>query len=197
MVKRYMDIILSGFGIIFISPLLLLMSFLVYLAMGRPIFFKQASPGLGGDIFNLLKFRTMTNACDKNGQLLPDDLRLTKLGRFMRKSSIDELPSLFSVFIGDMSIVGPRPLLVRYLDRYSSEQVRRHDVTPGITGWAQVNGRNAISWGEKFELDIWYVDNRTIWLDIKIMLLTIKKVLMRENINQDGHATMPEFMGDH
>ena len=163
--------------------------------LGVPVLFRQQRPGLGGRPFWLLKFRTMTDACDACGNLLPDAARLTSFGLFLRATSLDELPELFNVLKGDMSLVGPRPLLMQYLERYTPEQARRHEVRPGITGWAQVNGRNAITWEEKFRLDVWYVDNWSLWLDIKIIAMTIWKILKREGISQPGEATMTEFMG--
>jgi sugar transferase EpsL len=169
---------------------------MVKIKLGAPLFFKQPRPGLEGKVFNIHKFRTMTNECDSNGVLLSDSKRLTQFGKFLRSTSLDELPSLWSVLKGDMSLVGPRPLLVEYLPLYSERQSRRHKVRPGITGWAQVNGRNAISWDEKFELDVWYVNNQSIWLDVKILWLTVKKVIMRDGINQVGQSTMENFKGN-
>jgi len=168
---------------------------LVYAQLNTPVLFRQSRPGLNGKIFNIYKFRTMTNEHDKDGILLPAKLRYTKFGKFLRSTSLDELPSLWNVLKNDMSLVGPRPLLVEYLPLYSTHQARRHEIKPGVTGWAQVNGRNAISWDEKFDLDIWYVDNQSIWLDIKILYLTIKKVVTRDNINAEGELTMPKFLG--
>jgi lipopolysaccharide/colanic/teichoic acid biosynthesis glycosyltransferase len=169
---------------------------LVLTQLNFPILFRQPRTGLNGKIFNIYKFRTMTDDCDKDGILLPDELRLTKFGKFLRSTSLDELPSLWNVLKSDMSLVGPRPLLLEYLTLYSTQQARRHEVKPGITGWAQVNGRNAITWGEKFDLDVWYVDNQSIWLDIKILWLTVKKVIMRDGINQVGQSTMENFKGN-
>jgi len=163
--------------------------------MGIPVFFRQQRPGLNGKPFYMYKFRTMTCACDESGCLLPDKDRLTSLGRFLRATSLDELPELLNVLTGDMSLVGPRPLLMQYLTRYTSEQARRHEVRPGVTGWAQINGRNAITWEEKFKLDVWYVDHHTLWLDIKIILMTLIKVFKREGISATGEATMGEFKG--
>jgi len=199
MVKRLIDLILAGIGILFTLPLLLILSVLIYFKLGSPIFFRQQRPGLGGQPFWLLKFRTMTDACGADGVLLPDSERLTRFGRFLRATSLDELPELINVLKGDMSLVGPRPLLMQYLDRYTPEQAQRHEVRPGITGWAQVNGRNAITWEEKFRLDVWYVDNWSLWLDIKIIFMTVWKIFKREGINQAGQATMEEFKGslDH
>ncbi|MEH6554254.1 sugar transferase, partial [Pseudoalteromonas tetraodonis] len=170
---------------------------LIRFKLGKPILFTQNRPGLNGDIFQMMKFRTMLDAKDKQGNLLPDDQRMTKFGSFLRSTSLDELPGLFNVLKGDMSLVGPRPLLVQYLPLYNKEQARRHNVRPGITGWAQVNGRNAISWEQKFELDVWYVDNQSIWLDLKILLLTVKKVFIRDGINADGHVTIEPFKGSN
>ena len=194
--KRLFDLISSFIGLLFLLPVIVLIVLLVRLKVGSPVLFKQARPGLNGKIFNMVKFRTMTNECDKNGSLLSDEIRLTKFGQFLRSTSLDELPGLWSVLKGDMSLVGPRPLLVEYLPLYSEKQSRRHEVKPGITGWAQVNGRNAISWDEKFDLDVRYVDNQSFWLDIKILWLTVKKVMMREGVNKDGHATTEYFKGN-
>lgn len=173
----------------------MILAILVLFRHGLPVFFAQQRPGLHGKPFYIYKFRTMTNARDTNGQLLPDEQRLTRFGQFLRSTSLDELPELFNVLKGDMSLVGPRPLLMQYLERYTLEQARRHEVRPGITGWAQINGRNAITWEEKFKLDVWYVDNCSLWLDSKILALTIWKVLRREGISQQGQATMSEFLG--
>jgi len=194
-VKRLFDLIVTFIGLFLLIPVIILVATLVRLKLGSGIFFKQARPGLNGDIFNIYKFRTMTNECDKNGVLLSDKDRLTKFGKFLRSTSLDELPSLWCVLQGDMSLVGPRPLLVEYLPLYSEMQSKRHKVKPGITGWAQVNGRNAISWDEKFDLDVWYVDNQSIWLDIKILLMTIKKVIVRDGINQNDHVSVDKFRG--
>lgn len=193
--KRILDILLSLIGLILLSPLLLLLIVLVRLKLGRPVFFNQPRTGLSGKIFNIHKFRTMTAACDQQGNLLADAERLTKFGHFLRATSMDELPELWNVLVGEMSMVGPRPLLPRYILRYSQEQYRRHNVLPGITGWAQVNGRNAQTWEQRFEFDISYVDNWSFYLDIRILLLTFVKVIRREGISQPGQATMPEFMG--
>lgn len=190
-----MDIGGAAVGLVFCAPLLAVIAFLVRITLGSPIFFRQQRPGLHGKPFTLLKFRTMTDARDSDGNLLPDEQRLTPFGQFLRRTSLDELPELFNVLKGDMSLVGPRPLLMQYLDRYTPQQMRRHEVKPGITGWAQVNGRNALSWEQKFALDVWYVDHLSLWLDLKIILLTMWKVLRREGISQEGFATMPEFMG--
>ena len=194
--KRIFDLVLTIPGLILISPILFFVAILVRIVHGKPIFFTQVRPGFRGELFTVYKFRTMTDQRDENGELLPDEQRLTSLGRFLRTISLDELPELFNVLRGEMSLVGPRPLLIQYLDRYSPEQARRHDVLPGITGWAQVNGRNALTWGDKFRLDVWYVDNWSLWLDIKILALTLWKVIKREGISQPGHATAEEFMGD-
>ena len=195
-IKRVLDIILSFLIIIILLPLYILLYVLVLIKLGSPAIFIQERPGLNEKIFKMYKFRTMTNAKDNNGKLLPDGDRLTSFGKFLRKTSLDELPELFNVLIGDMSFVGPRPLLVRYLDRYSDFQKRRHEVKPGITGLAQVNGRNAISWDVKFKYDVYYVDNISFMLDIKILLKTIYVVLNKKGINSDTSETMEEFMGN-
>ena len=195
--KRIIDLFLVFLIIPLILPIYLLLILIVLTKFGFPIVFKQQRPGLKGKIFNIYKFRTMTNERDLEGILLPDELRLTKFGKFLRSTSLDELPSLWNVLKGDMSLVGPRPLLVEYLPLYSTKQARRHEVKPGITGWAQVNGRNAISWDEKFDLDVWYVDNQSIWLDIKILLLTIKKVISRQDISEKDNVTMTPFKGSN
>lgn len=194
-VKRCIDIIGAGLGLIVLSPVLMVLAIIIWLEMGSPTVFKQRRPGLHSKPFYLYKYRTMTDDKDESGNLLPDEQRLTRLGNFLRSSSLDELPELFNVLKGDMSLVGPRPLLMQYLDRYTPEQARRHEVKPGITGWAQVNGRNALSWEEKFALDVWYVDNWSLWLDVRILALTVGKVFRREGISAAGEATMPEFMG--
>lgn len=193
--KRIFDLVLTIPGAVAIFPVILVTTLLVRLKIGYPVLFSQKRPGMGGKIFQIYKFRSMTNAKDRDGNLLPDGERLVPFGRFLRSSSLDELPALLNVLKGDMSLVGPRPLLIEYLERYSPEQARRHEVRPGITGWAQVNGRNAISWEDKFKLDVWYVDNQSLWLDIKILWMTFIKVVKREDINKDGHATMPVFYG--
>ncbi|MFZ6027333.1 MAG: sugar transferase [Chloroflexota bacterium] len=193
--KRLFDLALTIPGLVLISPLLLGLALLVRFFHGQPVLFSQVRPGYKGKLFRLYKFRSMTDARDAQGNLLPDTQRLTGFGRFLRATSLDELPEIFNVLRGEMSLVGPRPLLTQYLARYSREQARRHDVLPGITGWAQVNGRNAISWEEKFAFDVWYVDHRSLALDVKILLLTAWKVLKREGISQEGHATAAEFMG--
>ena len=194
-IKRLFDIISSVAGLVVISSLLVVLAVLVRLKLGSPILFRQQRPGLGGKAFVIYKFRTMTAPRDASGNLLPDEQRLPAFGRFLRSTSFDELPELFNVLKGDMSIVGPRPLMMKYLERYSPQQARRHEVKPGITGWAQINGRNAISWEDKFKLDVWYVDNWTLWLDMKIIFKSIWMVIAREGITQQGRATMDEFMG--
>ncbi|MBC8508603.1 MAG: sugar transferase [Anaerolineales bacterium] len=194
--KRIFDLVLTIPGLLVISPILLLVAILVRLNHGKPILFSQVRPGYRGELFKVYKFRSMTDERDQEGNLLPDAQRLTRLGRILRGSSLDELPEVFHVLRGEMSLVGPRPLLVQYLNRYSPEQARRHDVLPGITGWAQINGRNVLSWEDKFRLDVWYVDNWSLWLDIKILALTLWKVIKREGISQPGHATAEEFMGN-
>lgn len=193
--KRSVDIALSIIGLVALSPLLLFLAWQVRRKLGSPAFFRQRRPGIGARPFCLVKFRTMTDERDADGELLPDAERLPKFGRFLRSTSLDELPELWNVLKGEMSLVGPRPLLMEYLDLYSAEQLRRHEVRPGITGWAQVNGRNSISWEEKLALDVWYVDNRSLILDLKILLLTLAKVFEKEGISQEGRATMQKFTG--
>jgi lipopolysaccharide/colanic/teichoic acid biosynthesis glycosyltransferase len=193
--KRIFDLMLTIPGLILISPVILILTLLVRIQLGSPILFSQVRPGYKEKLFTLRKYRTMTDDRDSQGELLPDEERLTSLGRFLRASSLDELPELINVLKGEMSLVGPRPLLVRYLARYSPEQARRHDVLPGMTGWAQIHGRNAITWEDKFCLDVWYVDHWSVILDIKILVQTFIKVIKREGINQPGHATAEEFMG--
>lgn len=195
LIKRLQDLTVSSLLLLASCPLLLFLAFGVLLFLGRPILFQQQRPGLKGQIFNLYKFRTMTDARDASGNLLPDAKRMHLFGRFMRSTSLDELPSLYNVLRGDMSLVGPRPLLIEYLPLYSHEQARRHDVKPGITGWAQINGRNLLSWEEKFELDVWYVDNWSLELDMKILCNTLSKVVAREGISQKGHVSMTKFTG--
>lgn len=195
LVKRLFDLLAVSVGIIVLAPALLVIALLVRVRHGSPILFRQLRPGYRGKPFYILKFRTMTDASLPDGTLLPDSERLTRLGALLRSTSLDELPELFNILRGEMSLVGPRPLLMQYLARYSPEQARRHDVLPGLTGWAQVNGRNAISWEDKFKLDVWYVDHWSFWLDIKILLMTLVKVFKREGISQPGHATSEEFMG--
>lgn len=194
--KRIFDILAALAAILLLSPLLALIALLVRLLHGAPVLFGQIRPGHRGTLFRIYKFRTMTDSRAADGSLRPDSERLTRFGRFLRATSLDELPELFNVLRGEMSLVGPRPLLAQYLERYSPEQMRRHEVLPGITGWAQVNGRNALTWPEKFALDVWYVDHWSFWLDIKILLLTVWKVFRREGISQPGHATAEEFMGN-
>ncbi len=195
MLKRVVDLIGALLGLILLSPVMITLIIMVRLKLGSPVLFVQTRPGLGGKPFRMYKFRTMTNETGPDGQLLPDAQRLSSFGKWLRSTSLDELPELLNVLKGDMSLVGPRPLLMEYLPLYSPEQFRRHEVKPGMTGWAQVNGRNAISWEEKFRLDVWYVDNRSFWLDIKILLLTIKKVFNREGISASGEVTAPAFKG--
>ena len=195
--KRCFDLLFSMILIIMLFPLIACISVIIIVTMGRPVIFRQIRPGLHGKPFQIYKFRTMNNMRDSAGILLPDNVRLTETGRLFRKLSLDELPQLFNILSGNLSFVGPRPLLMEYLSRYTPEQARRHEVKPGITGWAQVNGRNAISWEEKFKLDVWYVDHQSSLLDMKILWLTLVKVLKKEGINADGHATMPEFTGSH
>lgn len=197
MPKRVFDFICAVVLLILLSPVMLITSLLVGIKLGYPILFKQMRPGLYGKPFYVYKFRTMTNERDKDGKLLPDEKRLTSFGRQLRKYSLDELPQLFNVIKGDLSLVGPRPLLMEYLPLYTPKQARRHEVKPGITGWAQVNGRNAITWEEKFELDVWYVDNQSFLLDLKILWMTLKKVIRSEGINKKGYSTMPKFKGDN
>ncbi|TFU25714.1 sugar transferase [Thermus tengchongensis] len=193
--KRVLDVVGAAFALLAFGPLMLYIALRIRREMGRPVIFRQVRPGLHGRPFVMYKFRTMTEERDAQGRLLPDEKRLTPLGKFLRQYSLDELPEFFNVLKGEMSLVGPRPLLMEYLDRYTPEQARRHEVKPGITGWAQVNGRNALSWEEKFRLDVWYVDNWNVLLDLKILLMTLVKVLRREGISAEGHATMPEFKG--
>jgi sugar transferase EpsL len=193
MLKRLFDMFAAGLGLILLAPLLLFLIALVRVRLGAPVFFAQNRPGLHGRPFRMLKFRTMTDARDEQGNLLPDGDRLTRLGRFLRSSSLDELPELWNVLKGEMSLVGPRPLLMEYLAMYNDYQARRHEVRPGITGWAQVNGRNAISWDQKFDYDVWYVDNQSFGLDLKILLMTVWKVVRRDGISAAGEATMPFF----
>jgi len=196
-VKRFFDLSLGFMALLLLAPVFLLLALLVRIRIGTPVFFIQARPGLHGNTFTMIKFRTMTNARDDSGALLPDSERLTDFGRWLRATSLDELPELWNVLRGEMSLVGPRPLLMEYLPLYSPEQARRHDVRPGITGWAQVNGRNAISWEEKFKMDVWYVDHQSLWLDLKILFLTVKNVIARHGISADGDATMPKFSGNN
>ncbi len=194
--KRTFDVTASLCLSVILVPVMAVVAALTAWRLGRPVLFRQQRPGKAGQLFELVKFRSMTDACDQNGQRLPDDQRLTRFGRFLRASSIDEFPELWNVLRGEMSLVGPRPLLVQYLDRYSPEQHRRHEVRPGVTGWAQINGRNSISWDEKFAYDLWYVDHYSLCVDIKILFLTVVRVTRRAGISADGHATMPEFEGN-
>jgi len=194
--KRLVDTIGAITGMAILSPVYIGVSVLVYAKLGSPVIFWQKRPGKDGRLFTLCKFRTMTDEQDEDGKLLPDSDRLTGFGQFLRSASLDELPELWNVLKGDMSLVGPRPLRVKYLPRYSDEQMRRHEVKPGITGWAQVNGRNAVSWPQRFDLDVWYVENQSLWLDLKIIALTICQVFQRKGISAEGHATMPEFTGN-
>jgi len=193
--KRLVDIVLSLSALMLLAPLLLLVSILIAVFLGRPVFFRQQRPGLNGEIFTLIKFRSMRDAKDPAGELLPDEKRLTRFGKFLRATSIDEVPELWNVLRGEMSLVGPRPLLVEYMPKYSDEQRRRHEVRPGITGWAQVNGRNSLDWESRFAYDVWYVDNQTFWLDMKILFLTAYKVVRADGISQAGQATMERFPG--
>lgn len=195
LVKRLLDITISLIALIFLLPLMLLIYLLVRINLGSPTFFLQERVGKDNKIFKMIKFRTMKNSTDKNGNLLSDNERVTKFGSFLRSFSLDELPELINILKGDMSLVGPRALLVQYLGLYNDEQIRRHEVLPGLTGWAQINGRNSITWSEKFKLDVWYVDNWSLWLDIKIFFLTFWKVLKREGINQSESVTMEYFNG--
>ena len=195
MVKRLIDILVSACLLFLLFPLLLILFVLIRFRLGSPVLFSQIRPGLNGQAFRLIKFRTMLEAFDEDGNPLPDAQRLTPFGRFLRSTSLDELPGLWNVFKGEMSLVGPRPLLMEYLPLYTDEQHRRHDVRPGITGWAQVNGRNALSWENKFALDVWYVKHHSLWLDFKILSMTLKKVIKREGIQAEGHATAVRFMG--
>jgi len=195
MLKRSIDLVGAMGALLVLSPLIAGSALAVSLSMGRPVLFRQQRPGVGGQPFEMIKFRTMSDARDKAGRLLSDGERLTRVGRFLRASSLDELPELWNVLKGEMSLVGPRPLLMAYLDRYTPDQARRHDVKPGVTGWAQINGRNAISWDEKFALDLWYVEHRSTRLDLQILWSTVLQVIRRRGINSDEAATMPEFMG--
>lgn len=194
--KRLLDIVLASFGLIVLAPIIATVAVCIRRKLGSPVIFSQVRPGLHGVPFEMVKFRTMLDAFDVDGNPLPDSQRMTSFGSFLRASSLDELPELWNVLKGDMSLVGPRPLLMEYLPLYSAEQYRRHEVRPGVTGWAQINGRNALSWEDKFRLDVWYVNNRSIWLDCKILFLTVKKVLVRDGISADGEVTMPKFSGN-
>jgi lipopolysaccharide/colanic/teichoic acid biosynthesis glycosyltransferase len=195
MQKRLFDILAAAFGLLLLSPVILIVAWQVSRKLGSPVLFRQIRPGLHGKPFEMVKFRTMLDATDKHGNPLPDDQRMTPFGSFLRATSLDELPELWNVLKGEMSLVGPRPLLMEYLPLYSQEQYRRHDARPGVTGWAQVNGRNAISWEDKFRLDVWYVDNQSLWLDVKILFLTVKRVLVRDGISGEGEVTMSKFTG--
>ncbi|WP_026377292.1 sugar transferase [Aestuariibacter salexigens] len=194
--KRLFDILISFTALLALSPVIVVLYVLIAVKMGRPVLFVQTRPGLHGKPFNMVKFRSMTDAKDAQGNLLPDAERLTPFGKFLRASSLDELPGLWNVLKGEMSLVGPRPLLMEYLDKYTPEQARRHDVRPGVTGWAQVNGRNAISWQQKFSYDVWYVDNQSLWLDVNILFMTVLRIFRRDGISQQGHATMQKFTGN-
>jgi len=194
-IKRFFDFFVAFIVLMLFLPVLVLVAVIVRQKLGSPVFFRQNRPGQGGKTFEMIKFRTMRDTDDSQGQPLPDSERLTPFGKFLRSTSLDELPELWNVFKGEMSLVGPRPLLMEYLPLYSKEQGRRHAVRPGITGWAQINGRNAISWDEKFKLDVWYVDNQSFWLDMKIIAMTVVKVFKHEGINQEGQATAEKFMG--
>lgn len=195
MQKRIFDLVMAGTGMLMLLPVILLVAFLVRVRLGAPVIFRQVRPGLNGKPFEMMKFRTMSDARGPDGKLLSDEVRLTSFGRFLRSTSLDELPELWNVILGDMSLVGPRPLLMDYLPLYTSRQARRHEARPGVTGWAQVNGRNALSWEEKFELDVWYVENRSLWLDLKIIWKTVGKVILRDGISASGEATMSRFTG--
>lgn len=195
MLKRIFDILASAIALLLLSPAIAIVAWQISRKLGSPVLFRQVRPGLNGKPFTMVKFRTMRDAVDKNGNPLPDSERMTPFGNFLRSTSLDELPELWNVFKGDMSLVGPRPLLMEYLPLYSKEQARRHEARPGVTGWAQINGRNAIGWEEKFKLDVWYVDNQSFWLDIKILFLTVKKVFIRDGISAEGEATMSKFTG--
>ncbi len=195
MIKRAFDIVAAGCALLVLAPVIVFVAWQISRKMGSPVLFRQVRPGLNGKPFEMIKFRTMKDAMDASGNPLPDVERLTPFGQFLRSSSLDELPELWNVLKGDMSLVGPRPLLMEYLPLYSPEQARRHEVRPGVTGWAQVNGRNTLSWEDKFKLDVWYVDNRSLWLDVKVLFLTVKKVLVRDGISAEGEATMSKFTG--
>jgi lipopolysaccharide/colanic/teichoic acid biosynthesis glycosyltransferase len=195
MSKRLFDIVAAVIGLIVLSPVIAIVAYLIRKRLGSPVLFRQVRPGLNGKPFEMVKFRTMRDAMDADGNPLPDSERMTDFGRFLRSSSLDELPELWNVIKGDMSLVGPRPLLMEYLPLYDKAQLRRHEVRPGVTGWAQINGRNALSWEEKFKLDVWYVDNQSLWLDLKIILRTIKKVLIKDGISAEGEVTMSKFSG--
>ncbi|MHC0066574.1 sugar transferase [Nostoc sp. UIC 10890] len=197
LIKSILDRVMAAIALIVLFPLLMGVAIAIYFRMGQPVIFTQPRPGQNARIFNFYKFRTMTNECDTEGNLLPDEKRLTAFGKLLRQTSLDELPQLWNVLKGDMSFVGPRPLLVKYLDRYTPQQARRHEVKPGITGWAQVNGRRTLDqfWNKKFQLDVWYIDNWSLWLDLKILFMTIWQVMQRESVTQEGHVTSEEFKG--
>ena len=195
MIKRFFDFLIALTALVILSPVILITAILIRFKLGSPILFTQDRPGLNGNVFKMMKFRSMLDAQDANGNPLPDEQRMTTFGALLRSTSLDELPGLINVLKGDMSLVGPRPLLVEYLPLYNQQQAKRHNVRPGITGWAQVNGRNAISWEDKFKLDVWYVENQSLLLDVKILLLTVKKVFVREGIASDGHVTIEKFKG--
>lgn len=197
MLKRLLDVVGAGLGLLILSPVILTLAWMIRRRLGSPVLFHQVRPGLQGRPFRMIKFRTMRDAVGADGQPLPDAERMTPFGRLLRSTSLDELPELWNVLKGDMSLVGPRPLLMEYLPLYSPEQARRHEVRPGVTGWAQINGRNALSWEDKFRLDVWYVDHQSLWLDLKILYLTVKKVLVRDGISAAGEATMSKFTGRH
>lgn len=196
MCKRFFDLLLSGIALVILSPIFLIVGWQISRKLGSPVLFRQVRPGLHGKPFEMIKFRTMRDALDAEGKPLPDVERMTAFGSLLRSSSLDELPELWNVLKGDMSLVGPRPLLMEYLPLYSPEQQRRHDVRPGVTGWAQISGRNSLGWDKKFKLDVWYVDNQSLWLDIKILFLTVKKVLVRDGISAEGEVTMARFKGN-
>ncbi|MGC8121869.1 sugar transferase [Marinobacter sp. VGCF2001] len=197
LVKRGFDFFVSLIGLVALVPVIFVVALLIHCKLGSPVLFRQTRPGRNGKPFEMIKFRTMLDATDKHGKPLPDNQRMTPFGSFLRATSLDELPELWNVLKGDMSLVGPRPLLMEYLPLYSKEQYRRHDVRPGVTGWAQINGRNAISWEDKFKLDVWYVDNQSLWLDLKILFLTVKKVVVRDGISGEGEVTMSKFTGSN
>ena len=195
MIKRLFDLLAATLGLLVLAPVITVLAWQIRRKLGSPVLFRQTRPGMHGKSFEMIKFRTMLDALDDKGEPLPDEKRMTRFGSFLRSASLDELPELWNVLKGDMSLVGPRPLLMEYLPLYSEEQARRHNVRPGITGWAQINGRNAISWDEKFKLDVWYVNNRSFWLDLKILFLTVKKVVVRDGISGEGEVTMSKFEG--
>lgn len=195
MLKRVFDVLAAALALVILSPVLAVVAWQISRKMGSPVLFRQVRPGMNGKPFEMIKFRTMKDAVDAEGNPLPDSERLTPFGQFLRSSSLDELPELWNVLKGEMSLVGPRPLLMEYLPLYTPQQYRRHEVRPGVTGWAQINGRNSLSWDEKFQLDVWYVENQSLWLDLKILFMTVKKVVVRDGISADGEATMPKFTG--